>query len=305
MFKMELLKGFVAVATHSSFSKAAREADISPMAVSKQVAALEQQLKEPLFERSTRKVRLTELGLLFLPRAQKIINQQLDLSEWIDSRQQSPTGTLRVLAQESEILGMSVTPWVSQFCKKYPNIELEIDVSERLVEIDKEPFDIYWGMSEYLGRFSPGLKRRSIFKGSYGIYASPDYLNKYGTPKTISDLDQHRLISYLHNQPNNMLVVDIPDYVGQGLPFIEMNAPIKTVQGILELAEQGLGIINCVSVIPTYRESIKAGRIVPILQEFWLKDLESFIYFHQSKIDQPKVRAFIDFFLEKKDTWFE
>jgi len=303
MYKAEWLKGFVAVANFGSFSKAARQADLSTMALSKQVAALENLLKEPLFERSTRKIRLTELGREFLPKAQIILKQHQDLAEWVDGRQQSPAGVLRILAQESEILGMTITPWLGEFCRLYPDIKLEIDVSEKLVDIEKESFDIYWGMSEYLGRQFPGLRRRTIFNSVFGIYASPEYLAFYGKPKNIADLANHKMISYLYNQPNNMLIINVPNYKGTGLPAIEMSAPIKTVQGMLELAEQGLGLVNGAPDIPKYRQSITEGRIVPVLEDYWFRDLDAFVYYHQSKIEQPKVRVFIDFIMAKKDEW--
>lgn len=304
MFKTETLIAFYLVAKHRSFTIAANVQKQTPMAMSKQVAQLEKRLEAPLFERSTRKIRLTKFGEQFLIRAQKILDQHDSLSHWLDSRQGKLSGTLRVIAHDVQVYNETVFPWLAEFHQLYPDIKLIIDVKENIIDIEKDAHDIYWGLSDYLGIKYPGLKRRSLWQAKYGIFASPDYLKKFGTPSTPDELKNHHMIGHPHQQPSNALAVNKTENSTQKeMGYVLLEAPVETVTGHSKLGIQGLGLFNALVDNHDIKAYIASKELVPVLEEYWYSSVEIYIYYHQVKIEQLKIRAFIDFFLSKRKYW--
>ncbi|GAB3003077.1 LysR family transcriptional regulator [Psychrosphaera aestuarii] len=304
MFKTETLIAFVLVAKHRSFTLAAEEQCQTPMAISKQVSQLEQRLGAALFERTTRKVNLTEFGQSFLVKAKNILEQHDALQDWLETKKGEYTGSLKVLSQDIQTYEETVFPWLAEFSQLYPDIELSFDVQENAIDIEHNPNDIYWGVADYLGLKHPGLKRRSLWKTKLGIFASPDYLEKFGVPQTPDDLKHHQMISHTHSQPNNALAVNkTPNSDQIEMEFEILNAPIKTVACHSALAIDGLGLINALYDNNDIKQAVKNKRLVPVLTEYWYQNAEIYLYYHNVKIEQPKVRAFIDFFLSKRELW--
>jgi len=304
MFKTETLLAFVLVAKHGSFTLAAEVNGQTAMAMSKQVSQLELRLNESLFERSTRKVRLTQFGEEFLARAEQILGQHDSLGHWLESRQQTCRGLLRIITPGAQTYDETVFPWLAEFHALYPDIELVFEVQETLLDINRDTYDIYWGVEEYLGEKHPGLKRRSLWQAQFGVFASPDYLRDYGTPQTLDDLQGHKIIAHPHAQPANALVVKkAGDSQQDEMDFIPLQAPIKSVAGHSLLAVQGLGLINALADNHDIKSYLESGRLVPVLEPYWLSSAEIYIYYQQVKLEQPKVRAFIDFFLGKRHEW--
>ncbi|GLX79506.1 transcriptional regulator [Thalassotalea insulae] len=304
MFKTESLQAFVSVAEHQSFTDAAAKHSQTPMALSKQVSQLELKLGEALFIRTTRKVRLTEFGEAFYHKAQDILQQHLLLDEWLETREEKLAGTLTICAQHGDMYVETIYPWVDEFCQLYPEINLRFDVNESVIDIHQQQYDIYWGVSEYLGEKFNGLKKRFLWRSKYGIYAAPQYLKKYGVPTTIKELQEHKVIGYLHNQPNNILVYKNPeDSSDKPYEAIELASDIQTVAGLTELAAQGLGLINAAADQLDIKRHVLQGTLVAVLEDHWSDAAEIYIYYHQTKVMQTKVRAFIDFFLAKRPLW--
>ncbi|MEP1445882.1 MAG: LysR family transcriptional regulator [Paraglaciecola sp.] len=304
MFKTETLIAFALVAKHRSFTLAANTQGQTPMAMSKQVSQLEKRLGEPLFERSTRKIRLTQFGQEFLQRVHAILAQHDAIEHWLESRQGEFSGTLNIVTQSSQTYDETVFPWLAEFHQCYPNIELVFEVQESIIDIDKNPYDIYWGIDEYLGMQHPSLKRRSLWKAQLGIFASPKYLAKFGTPLTPDDLKDHRVISHPHSDPSNILIVNKTANSQQHeMEFVTLNAPMKTVSGQSKFAVLGLGLINALVDNNDIKAYLANHQLLPVLEEYWFSSAEIYIYYHQVKLEQPKVRAFIDFFLSKRKYW--
>lgn len=152
----------------------------------------------------------------------------------------------------------------------------------------------------YLGQRYPGLKRRTLWSSPYGIYASPAYLKKMGTPETLADLEAHNVIGYLHNQPSNVLVAK--DENGQP-HYVTPQSQIKTVAGHVELAAAGLGLINAPATTQAIRDLVDDGHLCLVLEEHWWEGAEVYAYYHPSRPVQSKVRAFLDFFVAKREEW--
>jgi len=304
MFKTETLIVFTLIAKHRSFTIAANVQGKTPMAMSKQISQLEKLLSEPLFERSTRKVRLTQFGEEFLHYAQQILGQHDFLEQWLESRQGILSGTINVIAQDQQTYDETIFPWLAEFHHLYPEVELVFEVQERMLDINKDPYDIYWGISDYLGIKHPNLKRRSLWQAQLGIFAAPSYLEKFGTPTTPSELQNHCMIGHPHQQPSNILIVNkTANSKQQEMDFVQLEAPIKTVSGQAKFAVQGVGLINALVDNHDIKAYLASQQLVPVLEKYWHISSEIFLYYHQVKIEQPKVRAFIDFFLSKRKYW--
>ncbi len=283
MFKIDTLQAFVSVADHQSFTEAAAQHQQTPMALSKQVSQLEQKLGEALFTRTTRKVRLTEFGEELYNKAFDILQHHKSLDDWMESRDEKVSGNLKLCAQHGDMFIETIYPWLDEFCQLYPEINLSFDVNEGVLDIHKDQFDIYWGISEYLGQKYTGLKKRFLWRSKYGIYAAPTYLAKYGIPTTIEELDGHKVIGYLHNQPNNVLVYkDLKDTSNKPFDVVELDSSIQTVAGLTELAVNGLGLVNAAADQRDVKKYLNEGKLLPVLEAFWSDAAEVFIYYHQS-----------------------
>lgn len=299
MIKSELLHSFRLVAESGSITRAAEQKSLSAMALSKQMSKLETQLGQSLFERSGRTLRLTEFGQQFKIEAEKVLQAQDSLQNWMADKTGTVSGTLRVLGQSPLVINETITPWLKEFLDRYPQLNVELDVRESLINIKHDEYDIFWGISDYLGEQFPDLKRRQLWQSSYGVYASPDYLKKHGTPSSPDELEDHQVIGYLYNSPANVLVLE-----QDGEPLYKfLKQRVATVTGSIEMAIQGLGLLNAGDDILQIREAVKDRQLVPVLPDYWWQQAQIHLYFHNVRHPQPKVKAFIEFFLDKKTQW--
>lgn len=294
------LRTFELVAQEGNMTKAAALMSKSVMAVSKQISNLEHSVGQALFIRTRRELKLTEYGREFLKRCTALNNQHRELQQWVQSTEYEVSGEIRILTQANEVITETFTPWIGEFLKKYPLLNVVLDVKESLVDIAHDEYDIYWGVGSYLGDRFNGLKQRSLYNERYGIFASPEYLKRKGTPKVPDDLETHDVVGYLYNQPSNVLVLQ--SQTGEVIHKI-LNSRVKAVAGMVECAQSGLGLINALPKAKQIEEAVKDGSLVPVMEEYWWDRAEAFIYYHQTVTVEPKVRAFIDFYLDKRPHW--
>lgn len=303
-FKTETLVAFAQVAHLGSFTAAANQLGQTPMAISKKVSTLESLLDESLFERTTRKVVLTQFGEEFMEYSKKILEQHDTLNYWLESRKGKAVGTLKVVAQSPEFYKETIFPWLAEFHKIYPELKLEFDLIDKVIDVNQHKYDIYWGVAGYLGDKHPGLKSRALWNSLYGIFASQEYLDRHGTPMTPDELEGHKVIGYLHNQPDNILLINKTPAVKKETPdYVLLDAPIKTISGQIELALQGMGLINAAPDSSQIRQLLVDKKLIPVLEEYWLSSAKVYLYYHNVKKEQFKIRVFIDFFLSKTDCW--
>jgi len=304
MLKIDTLIAFELAAQHGSFTAAAHANQQTPMAISKQVSKLEQQLSQALFERTTRSLSLTSFGREFRIKAQEVIAQHQSLSHWVNGQQDEIMGELRIVAQSSEFYQETIFPWLNEFHRKYPHLALKFDLQENVIDLQQDAFDVYWGVGEYLGDKNPGLKRRLLWRSRCGVFASPQYLAEYGKPTSPDDLQGHKIIGYLHNKPDNYLVLCNTDEAGASQPhYVPLDLALSTVTGHVELAANGLGIINAGDDVYKIKQLVAQNKLQPILTDYWLPNAEVFVYYHQTTQQQKNVRVFLDFFLNKRDEW--
>lgn len=291
---MDSLNGFmvfVQVAETRSFVAAGRLLGVSASAVGKSVARLEEKLGVRLFHRSTRSVSLTAEGVLFLERSRRILAEieaaELELSQ----ASSAPRGRLRV---SLPLVSSLLLPVLGEFMRDYPAIELDLDFTDRLVDVIEEGFDAVVRTGDPV---DSRLSARRL--GTFGsmLVAAPDYLARRGTPNTPADLLQHTCLHYRF--PNSGKLEPWALRRAPGEP--ELPLPTSMICNNIEtrvcFALQGLGI----AYLPDFsiREPLADGRLHAILTDHVQRTGVFHVLWPASKHPSPKVRAFVDFLSAK------
>ena len=233
------LKVFHAAAEAGSFTHAGEQLGLSQSAVSRQVSALEQELSVALFHRHARGLILTEQGELLYRTAHEVFMKlEAARAKLTDSRER-PHGDLKV----TTTVGIGVhwlTPRLGEFVDLFPDIRIHLIVTDEELDLAMREADVAIRLRQPT---QPDLIQRKLFAVRFHAYASPEYLKRFGTPRTIEDLDAHRVLllggtipAYL--QPTRWLVDAGRDSKGPRTPHITIN----NVLGILRACQRGLGV---------------------------------------------------------------
>lgn len=278
---------FVQVAETRSFVAAGRLLGVSASAVGKSMARLENRLGVRLFHRSTRSVTLTAEGTLFLERSRRILCEieaaELELCQATGV----PRGRLRV---SLPLVSSLVLPVLSDFMRMYPDIELDLDFTDRLVDVIEEGFDAV------VRTGAPADSRLSARKlGTYQamLVASPAYLAERGAPKVPADLLNHTCLHYRF--PNSGKLEPWPLRRAPGEPELVLPTSMicNNIEARLCFALQGLGI----AFLPEFsiRKALADGQLCPVLADHleWVGAFH--VLWPASKHPSPKVRALVDF----------
>lgn len=285
MDRFATLTAFVAVADHRGFAAAARALGISPPAVTRAVAALEQHLGISLFHRSTRAVSLTDEGATFLDRARRILADLREAEQVAMGLRSIPRGQLYVTAPE--MFGrLHVLPAINELLARHDGLSARMMLLDRNVRIVEEGIDV----AVRIGTL-PDSSLRVVPIGSVRqiVVASPDYLVRRGTPSEPGDLRNHACIvgnSFrLHHVwsfgPKQETVVDIT-------PRLTVN----TVEATIAAAVDGLGFTHVLSY--QVAEQITAGRLVEVLADSATPPLPVNLLYEAGRTAIPAVRAFVD-----------
>lgn len=286
---LESLSGidfFVRAAETRSFSEAGRALGISSSAVGKSVARLEERLGVRLFHRSTRSITLTAEGALFLERCRRILCEveaaELELSE----TREAPRGKLRV---SLPLVADLVMPTLIAFMRRYPSIELDLDFSDRLVDVIEEGFDAVIRTGE---PSDSRLMSRPLGTFKLVVVGSPRYFAEHGTPQVPADLLRHACLLYKFPSTGRMQVWPVN---GEGEPDLNLPATLvcNTTEALLHVVHDALGIA-CVPDF-TVRKAIASGELVTVLDDFNRYQNTFRMLWPSSKHLAPKLRVFIDF----------
>jgi len=283
------LPSFVKVVEFQSFSQAARSLNMTKSAVSKQVQMLEDTLKVRLLNRTTRSVKLTEQGELFYQQARHIIDSLDEAERGVQSLNSRPSGTLKITAPES--FGMfHLAPALSQFAQDYPEVQMEIDFSNRFSNIIEEGFDVAIRIASLT---DSSLIARKLAPCQLVVAASPEYLEKYGTPKHPDEFINHRFIEYSYIDRPKEFRYTTPEGK-QAVAPMEVMLRANNSQMLRQAALSHMGIIAGPSFI--LGNDIKKGKMVQILHEYKIFPERSiYALFPQNRYMTAKVRLFIDF----------
>jgi DNA-binding transcriptional LysR family regulator len=274
---------FVCVVETESFTAAAKRLEVSVAHISRQVNQLEDRLGAKLLYRTTRKLRLTEVGEVYYQHARKILDDMQAAERAVMEMEGKPTGKLRITAPVyyGEYF---LAPLVNDFLLQYPQLDLELKLTNETVDLVKEGYDL----AIRLGTLdSSSLMCRKLARRTQYLCASPAYLAAHGTPQTLADLANHRCLGgsldhwrFLENGKLRNWRVGSAWSCNSGLAL--KNAALK-----------GLGIVQ----LPDYyvQEALAQGSLVSLLESQRLPDDGVWVVYPQNRHLSPKVRLLVDF----------
>jgi len=278
---------FVQVAETRSFVATGRILGISASAVGKSISRLEQSLGARLFHRSTRSVALTVEGEMFLERCRRILAEFDSAEQELAQASAAPRGRLRV---SLPMVSPLMLPVLAQFMVAYPDIELDLDFSDRLVDVIDEGFDAVIRTGE---PSDSRLSARRLGMFRLLLVASPAYLAQRGTPRVPTDLLEHACLHYRFPSSGKLETWVLRREDGEA----ELQLPVAMICNNIEtrvcFALRGLGI----AYLPDFaiREELAAGTLQPVLQEYVLHTNVFHVLWPGSRHPSPKVRALVDY----------
>jgi DNA-binding transcriptional LysR family regulator len=281
------LNAFVRAAETRSFTVAGRQLGVSSSAIGKSVARMEERLGVRLFHRSTRSITLTAEGALFLDRCRRIFSEieaaELELSQ----THEAPRGTLRV---GLPLVGMLMIPTLAAFMRTYPEIMLDLDFSDRIIDVIEEGFD---AVVRFADAGDTRLMSRALGTYRRRLVAAPAYLAAKGVPKTPDDLKAHACLH--HRFPTSRRFEQWPLPPEQAGVEIELpkTAVASTLEPLIYMAEQGLGI----AYLPDFAigRQLREGLLVTVLDDYTDRSGPLRVLWPSSRHLAPKLRAFVDF----------
>jgi len=292
MDRLAAIEAFVRVAETRSFSEAARRLHASKSAVSRNIGALEAELGVRLFQRTTRSLNLTEAGRGYCERAARILADLEEANLAVSQLQAAPRGRLRVSAPMSFGF-LHLAPALPDFLARYPEVAVDITMSDRFVDLVDEGFDV----AVRIGALEDSsLIARKLAPIRRVVCASPSYFKSRGAPETPDDLKRHECLS-------NSNIASSQEWrfaTRDGKPWpVEVKGRLSANNGdLLRIAAlKGLGVVN----LPTFivGSDLQAGALATTLDEFIAQDMALSAVYPQSRHLSPKVRALVDFLVDR------
>lgn len=285
MSKIQQIQALIAIVDEGSFSAAAKKQGVTTAAISRLIHRLESSLNTTLLKRSTRSVSLTEAGETYYQHCKQAFEQLTAAEQAICSKQDKACGELTIMCNRHFAM-TQIIPRLDTFLSENPNLRLHFELAERFPDLSAENIDIVFGIA--MDNASELVQRR-VATTRYVLCASPDYLQKHGTPTCPDDLKDHLYITHSKRQPDDVLVFNQNKKISLK-PHIRLN----DTQAMRECAQNGLGITNLHDYIVS--DLIKNGQLVEILRDYQKPCQHVYLYYQQSKYLLPKIRKFIDFF---------
>ncbi|AVF34196.1 LysR substrate-binding domain-containing protein [Rahnella sikkimica] len=286
MERMNGMEVFVHVAQTRSFIATGRVKGISSSAVSKSISRLEERLGVRLFQRSTRSVRLTSEGEVFLERCRRIFGEIQAAEDELSAMTEFPRGRLRI---GLPLAGGLMLPMISDFMARYPEIELDLDFSDRLTDVIEESMDIVIRGGELS---DSRLISRRLGSFRLCIVGSSDYFSRKGVPQRPEDLTAHACLQYRF--PNSGKLAHWP--VTSGGFAIPSTLICSSLEALLFMVKAGRGI----ACLPDYsvKEALAKGELKTVLINAVEQTTTFHILWPSTRQMTPKVRVFVDYMAE-------
>lgn len=284
---IEHLKLFVRIAATSNISLAGKELGLSPAVSSAHINKLEEGLGIKLIHRTTRKVSLTEDGQVFLPHAEQVLDSVEVARASVGAGSVTPQGTLRIAASAS-FGRMHIIPALKGFLQQFPDLQVDLRLSDSIIDMVEGGFDIAVRIAALN---DSTLVARKLAGDHRIICAAPEYLEKRGEPQKPQDLLEHDLVELIGI---DAWVFDTPE----GQQTIKNRSTLRVDNGeaIRDACINGVGITVCSTWI-AYQQ-LQNGELVQVLKDYPLvSDTAIWAVYPSSRLLAPKVRAFIDYFV--------
>jgi DNA-binding transcriptional LysR family regulator len=289
------LRIFQAAAQAGSFTHAGEALNMSQSAVSRQVSALEQDLGVPLFHRHARGLILTEQGEELYRAASDVLRKLESVRSRLTESEEKPSGTLRV----TTTTGLGST-WLAQrlpeFVDLYPEISISLIVDDEELDLSMRQADVAIRLRQPT---QPDLIQRRLFTMHLHLYAAPAYLKRFGTPKTIADLDSHRIVTFGTPVPAYLRDLNWLELAGRG-----SDNPRTAVLKINNLFAVRTAVLagTGIAVLPSYMVEADSD-LVRLLPDEQVPNFSTYFVYPAELKNSARVHVFRDFLLSKAQSW--
>jgi DNA-binding transcriptional LysR family regulator len=293
MDRIDAMQAFVTVADLQGFAPAARRLGLSPPAVTRLIAALEERLGARLLQRTTRSVTLTDAGARYLERARRILADLEEAEESVEGERTRPGGRL-VISAPVGFGRLHVSPVLTAYLRRYPEVGADLRLSDRMINLVEEGVDL----AVRIGHLpDSSLVARHVGQMRRIVVASTDYLKARGEPQRPADIAAHDTIQFgaMSAAPDWRFVEDGQEIRISPSPRFSSNSADAAIQ----YAEAGGGLTRVLAYQAA--ASLKAGRLKIVLAKFEQPPLPIHIVYPTSRLLSAKVRTFIDLVTEIAD----
>jgi len=281
---------FAAVVDTGGFTAASQKLGISTPVVSKRISALEENLGTKLLFRTTRKISLTESGSVYYQYCHRVVTEAEQAEAAVTYLDATPRGLLRITAPIAAG-SYQVANALPSFMERYPEVQVELDISDRVVDLADEGYDIAIRLTHqppelYVARLLNKTKRK--------VCASPEYWQRYGRPKVPADLAEHNCIIYSGRPNYNQWT-----FTGESGPetiAVQGAFQVNNTIAMLEAATSGMGVLMLTSV--NVDRAIAAGLLEPVLEGYDTPGPNIYALYLPNRYLSSKARVFIDYMVE-------
>ena len=290
MDRLLIIEAFVRVAETGNFARAAQQLGVTRSVISHRIQQLEEYISAPLFHRSTRHVRLSEVGETYYKECADMVASFNSLTEHMRDLRAKPTGKLRIQMLPGFALG-HFGALLAEFTELYPDIEVDVIVNDRVVDPIEEGFDVAFQMFPPLAE---SLIERKLFSVRRLFCASPEYLERHGAPAVPADLQAHKVALYEGYPSRNK-------WVFNGIDPVELNLTGQVRSNSVHLLRDYAVTGSCVVCLPTLAASadLLDGRLVPVLTDYSLTSFNFSAVYPATQRRALKVRTLIEFLVER------
>lgn len=291
MDKLNGITVFVQVAESRSFVATGRALGVSASAVGKSIARMEQKLGARLFHRNTRSINLTAEGAMFLERCRRILNELEAAEQELFMTSESPKGRLRVSMPQ---VGNVMFVQLARFMERFPEIQLDLEFTDRLVDVIEEGFDavIRTGVLN-----DSRLMARRLGDFDFHIIGAPAYFERFGVPSNLEQLSEHHCLHYKLAFSGKLERWPFRDVAASVEPKIPVTMVCNNIEMLIHAALMGQGL----ACVPEFavRKDLEEGRLRSIMAPQLERTLQMQVVWPSSRFLTPKLRAFIDFICEE------
>lgn len=287
MDRLFSMKVFATVVESGAFAAASEQLHISPTATSRHVAELEKHLGAQLLQRSTRRLHLTDVGTDYYERCRAILADVEEAEAQAATAESQPRGTLRISLPYSFGL-RHIAPLLPDFCKRYPDLQLELSFSDQKIDLVEEGIDMAVRIT---GDPKTSLIARRLAPVDFVCCAAPAYLERNGWPHQPDDLRRHNCLTYSYAPTGNLWL-----FTHHGKPIeVPVNGMLGANNGDMNrlAAVSGLGIV----VLPRFMvcDELRTGTLVPILADYPIPDKSVYAVYLPGARRSARIKAMTDY----------
>lgn len=294
MKKIDQLEAFISVVELESITKAANKLHLTTSAISQKITALESFFNINLFDRTGKKLVMTDNGRKLYQCSKRIMHEINNAEAIMSQIHEDPEGELKVFAP----LAAYFNEQLCEFINLHPKIRLKIDATERIPNFSFEEIDLIFAFPSELAKYFPeNTVQKIIGKDRYTYVATPEYLSKHGIPKMPEDLKEHSFIVHGARPNYNIIEFQDPKYNVEINPTLIINTSTLILPTVLNHS----GITRLHRFMIT--KYLSDGRLIEILPNYPAPKLSLSLFYPYSKNPKPILRCFVDFMVKKLQDW--